>query len=172
MAASLLTLLRWPLWVAELATGAKSFVDNPLIGSRRLNAMGLHRLRLRAAHAMTAWRRRLLANGISREDRETFQRQGFVEWRGVLSPEAFERMRAGIMERAWPARELVQGNAFTRRMRMVVLESGPAADKKVFVGERRNLLIHHRQRLLSLLSCTLTDAAPGCGGAVGMESAA
>ena len=116
MAASLLTLLRWPLWVAELATGAKSFVDNPLIGSRRLNAMGLHRLRLRAAHAMTAWRRRLLANGISREDRETFQRQGFVEWRGVLSPEAFERMRAGIMERAWPARELVQGNAFTRRI--------------------------------------------------------
>lgn len=39
-------------------------------------------------------------------------------------------------------------------------------------GERRNVLIHYRQQLLSLLSCTLTDRAPGCGEAVELESAA
>lgn len=116
MAASLLRFLRWPLWVVELATGAKSFADNPLIGSRRLNAMGLHRLRLRAAHGMTAWRRWLLAGGIAAADRAAFHRQGFVEWRGVLPPQDFERMRTAILERAWPARETVQGHAFTRRI--------------------------------------------------------
>lgn len=26
-----------PLWVARLGTGAKSFVDNPILGSERLN---------------------------------------------------------------------------------------------------------------------------------------
>lgn len=115
MAASLLTFLRWPLWVAELATGAKSFADNPLIGSRRLNAMGLHRLRLRAAHGMTAWRRRLLAGGVPQEDREAFARNGYVEWRDMLPPDRFARMRAGIVERVWPAREMAQGHAITRR---------------------------------------------------------
>ncbi|MET0365971.1 MAG: phytanoyl-CoA dioxygenase family protein [Sphingobium sp.] len=116
MALRLPTFLRWPLWVAELATGAKSFADNPLIGSRRLNSLGLHRLRLRAAAAMTAWRRRLLASGVSAEDRAAFGRQGFVQWDEVLPADAFERMRAGIMERAWPSRGLEQGHALTRRI--------------------------------------------------------
>ncbi|CAN5361521.1 phytanoyl-CoA dioxygenase family protein [soil metagenome] len=116
MAASLLTYLRWPLWVVELATGAKSFADNPLIGSRRLNGMGLHRLRVSVAHRVTTWRRWLLSGAVSVEDRAAFARQGFVEWRDVLPPEEFERMRAGIMERAWPAREMVQGYAYTRRI--------------------------------------------------------
>ena len=40
------TLLRWwraPLWVLALATGAKSFADNPILGSNRLNRRGLLR---------------------------------------------------------------------------------------------------------------------------------
>jgi hypothetical protein len=36
-----------PVWVLQLVTGAKSFADNPLIGSRWLNARGLHVWRLR-----------------------------------------------------------------------------------------------------------------------------
>ncbi|MET0361795.1 MAG: phytanoyl-CoA dioxygenase, partial [Sphingobium sp.] len=57
MLSPLLTFLRWPFWAAQLVTGAKSFADNRLIGSRRLNALGLHRLRVRGAYAMTRWRR-------------------------------------------------------------------------------------------------------------------
>ena len=116
MAPGFLTSLRWPLWVAELATSAKSFADNPLIGSRRLNRLGLHRLRLRAAAAMTAWRRVLLASGLSREDRAAFRRQGYVQWDNALPPEQFERMRAAILRRAWPSRDTVQGHAITRRI--------------------------------------------------------
>jgi hypothetical protein len=36
-------------------------------------------------------------------------------------------------------------NAFTQRMRMVVLESGPAADRSAFVSERRSLLADYKR---------------------------
>jgi hypothetical protein len=137
----LLTYLRWPLWIAELGTGAKSFTDNPLIGSRRLNAMGLHRLRVRAAHAMTQWRRRRLSGDLPREDREAFERQGYVEWRNVLPPEDFQRMRDAILSHAWPAREMVQGHAITRRINV-----DPAMLRAV--PELHALLKQHRWRAL------------------------
>jgi hypothetical protein len=38
-----------PLWLVQLVTGAKSFRDNPIIGSRHLNRLGLHALRRRTA---------------------------------------------------------------------------------------------------------------------------
>lgn len=108
--------LRWPLWIVALGTGAKSFADNPLIGSRRLNALGLHRLRVRVAYAMTRWRRRLLSASLPAADREAFARDGYVEWRDVLSPDAFERLRAMILDTAWPARDFIQGHTITRRI--------------------------------------------------------
>jgi hypothetical protein len=116
MASPLSSLFKWPVWVLQLGTGAKSFADNPLIGSRRLNHWGLHRLRLRAAHGLAAWRRWLLSGGISREDRAAFAAQGYVEWRDVLPPEAFARMRTAILEQAWPTREMMQGHAITRHV--------------------------------------------------------
>lgn len=110
------TLLRAPLWVVQLATGAKSFADNPLIGSARLNRMGLHRTRVALASRMAASRRRRLADRVSEDDRAAFAEQGFVEWRGVLTPDRFAAMRSAIMDRAWPAREMRQGDAVTRRI--------------------------------------------------------
>ena len=49
-------LWRLPWWAAQLATGAKSFADNPLIGSPRLNALGMHagRVRLEVRENATA----------------------------------------------------------------------------------------------------------------------
>ena len=41
----------FPWWLAELATGAKAFSDNPLIGSPTLNRWGLHVGRVRLAAA-------------------------------------------------------------------------------------------------------------------------
>lgn len=114
-------LLRTPLWAVQLATGAKSFADNPLIGSRRLNRMGLHRARVSLAWRMAQMRRRRLAHLVSMEDRGAFERQGYVEWRGVLPPERFAAMRAAILDRAWPAREMRQGDAVTRR---IAVDSG------------------------------------------------
>jgi len=48
-------------------------------------------------------------------------------------------------------------NAFTQRMRMVVLESGAAADKAAFVSERRNLLADYKRAFGDEAGDTLPD---------------
>ena len=105
-----------PLWVAALATGAKSFRDNPVIGSERLNRHGLHARRTKLAHDL-AWRRRArLAHLISPEDRAAFDRDGFVLREEFLPPEQFERLRDAVMAHDAPAREMLQGDTITRRI--------------------------------------------------------
>lgn len=105
-----------PLWIAQLATGAKSFRDNPIIGSSALNARGLHVARLRRADAMSGRRRRKLARLVDRGDREAFDRDGFVEKRDFLPAEAFARLRDTSLCHRGPAREMVQGDTVTRRI--------------------------------------------------------
>lgn len=112
----------WPLWAFQLATGAKSFVDNPLIGSRRLNEAGLHVVRLKLAHSMARWRRRRLARLIAPADRAAFDRDGFVVKREFLPAEDFRRLQEQVKRYRGPAREMVQGDAITRRLAL-----GPAA---------------------------------------------
>lgn len=111
-----LTPLLAPVWFAQLFTGAKSFVDNPLIGSTRLNAMGLHVARLRLAHGMTAWRRAKLARAVHPDDRATFDRDGVVEIRNFLPDAVFAALQREILAYRGPARETVQGDTVTRRL--------------------------------------------------------
>lgn len=142
MLASLSKILRWPLWAIQLVTGAKSFADNPIIGSRRLNRLGLHKLRLRLAHGLTRWRRWLLSGGVPADDRTAFQRQGFVEWRNVLPPDAFERLRRALLDRSWPARETVQGDTVTRRIAIdhAMLRAIPELDRLLRSRRWRGLM--------------------------------
>lgn len=67
--------LRWfraPVWLLALATEAKSFKENPIIGSRRLNRAGLHIVRVRLAHLMADFRRKRLSHLLSEQDRLDF----------------------------------------------------------------------------------------------------
>jgi len=105
-----------PVWLAQLASGAKSFRDNPLIGSPRLNARGLHVRRLRAADAMARWRRRRLAHLVDPADRAVFARDGFVQIRDFLPADIFARLRDGVLGYRGAAREMVQGDTVTRRL--------------------------------------------------------
>jgi hypothetical protein len=118
-----------PWWLMQLATGAKSFLDNPLIGSRRLNARGLHAFRVRAAAAMAARRRGRLAHLLSAEDRAAFDRDGFVLKRDFLPPALFAQLRDQALGFAGPAREMVQGDTITRRIALdpEALSAIPAA---------------------------------------------
>lgn len=105
-----------PWWLIALATGAKSFCDNPIIGSRRLNARGLHVTRVRLAERMAAWRRRRLTHLIEAEDRAAFERDGFLLKRDFLPPDQFAALREQILGHEAPARETFQGDAITRRI--------------------------------------------------------
>jgi hypothetical protein len=118
-----------PWWVLELATGAKSFRDNPVIGSRRLNALGLHAKRTLLAYQMANWRRRRMAALITPAEREAFARDGFVALPSFLPPEEFAVLQAQIMNHQGAAREMVQGDTITRRIALdpAALGALPAA---------------------------------------------
>ena len=105
-----------PVHLAALATGAKSFRDNPIIGSPALNRAGLHVARMRLACRMAEWRRERLAPLVSGEDRSAFRRDGFVVKRDFLPKPSFAALKRQAMEFAAPARQQVQGDAITRRI--------------------------------------------------------
>lgn len=109
-------LLLAPLWTVQLLTSAKSFLDNPIIGSRRLNARGLHLARVRLAASLTAWRRRRLARRVRPEWRQAFDRDGFVIIPDVIPSAEFAQLRDAILAYRGPAREMRQGDAITRRL--------------------------------------------------------
>ncbi len=105
-----------PWWVAQLATGAKSFKDNPLIGSHALNARGLHVARVKLAHRMAWARRRRLAALMTADDRAAFDRDGFLIRREALPSAEFAALRDAVFAHPAPAREMVQGDTVTRRI--------------------------------------------------------
>lgn len=113
--------LAMPLHAAMVATGAKSFRDNPVIGSPWLNARGLHTGRIRLAERMADARRRRLSELVSAEDAATFARDGIVVKPGVLPPAAFAALRAALDYQGFRAREMRQGGTVTR-----FAEVGPA----------------------------------------------
>lgn len=112
-------ILRWwrvPFWIAALITGAKSFRDNPLLGSRTLNQLGLHVWRVRIAHSAAAARRRRLARGIQKEWRQAFDNDGFVLVRNFLPNAEFARLKAGLFACESTARAQMQGDTRTSRL--------------------------------------------------------
>lgn len=114
MTRSIRDVLLSPYWAAELLSQAKSFQSNPLIGSRRLNEAGLHELRLRGAHGISGFRRRLLARLVAPEIRARFDRDGALALPNFLAPDAFRRLDAEIRASRLPSREMIQGDAITR----------------------------------------------------------
>ena len=105
-----------PFYAMALASGAKSFRDNPIIGSPTLNRAGLHVARLRLACRMAEWRRARLQNLVSAEERAAFARDGFIVKYDFLPPPAFAAVRREALGFVAPAREQWQGDALTRRI--------------------------------------------------------
>src|SRR3954468_18592865 len=119
MTAPVPKLLRWwraPLWLLALATGAKSFADNPILGSRRLNRRGLHVGRVKLAHRIAASRRRRLAGAVPAGWRAQFERDGFVEIRDFLPTDRFAGLKAALLDRQFDCFEQQQGDTITRRV--------------------------------------------------------
>lgn len=109
-------IIRAPLWLAQLVTGAKSFRDNPVIGSYRLNQMGLHALRRSSADRLGALRRRRLASPLTAAEQETFENQGYVVRKRALDEGLFRALRREAENLKVVAREMRQGGTVTRRI--------------------------------------------------------
>ena len=145
--------LKWwraSLWTLALATGAKSFVDNPILGSPALNRRGLHVARLKLAHRMAWSRRRRLAPAVPASWREAFDRDGFVEARDFLPTDVFVRLRDALLRGEFDTRQHQQGNAITRRVAVT-----PEMLRRI--PEVRQLIVKPRWRaLLAYIGATLS----------------
>ena len=112
-------LLRWyraPLWLFALLTGAKSFVDNPVIGSKRFNRAGLHLWRIKAAHRLSSRRRAQLARLVPADVKQQFDRDGFVAVPNFLPDDVFRKLQSKLLETELETREHQQGDTITRRV--------------------------------------------------------
>ncbi len=133
-----------PVHVLQLGTSAKSFLDHPLIGSQRLNQMGLHRARVRIADTMCRWRRRRLAKHVRADWREAFDRDGFVVIENVVPAAEFRKLREAILHSEWHAREMRQGDAITRRIAIDTEMLQAAPDLRRFLARKDiNALFHY-----------------------------
>ena len=112
-------IFRWwrsPIWLLQLATGAKSFADNPILGSPALNRLGLHVWRLKTAHAFAKFRRARLAHLVPAEFREQFDRNGFVVIPDFLPIGEFCSLQTAMLSSELPTRSHQQGDTITRRV--------------------------------------------------------
>lgn len=105
-----------PLWIAQLATGAKSFERNLVIGSRHLNQRGLHAARVAIAYKMATARRRPLARMISGADRTEFDRDGFVVRPNFLPAHQFAALVAQVKAYRGRLREITEGDSLMRKI--------------------------------------------------------
>jgi hypothetical protein len=162
-----LTWLFAPVHLAALATGAKSFRDNPIIGSPTLNRAGLHVARMRLACRMAEWRRERLIPLISDDDRVAFQRDGFVVKRDFLPEAAFAAVKRQALEFAGSARQQVQGDAITRRIALDgrALSRLPAVRAMVESAEWLGLVRYVGSSLLEPLLYIQTIFAQACAAA-------
>lgn len=136
--------IRFPIWFLGLFTGAKSFRDNPVIGSKRLNKLGLHLQRVKLSHIL-AWRRRKrLSTGLPENLLTEFEANGFMTVANFLPEDDFTLLREEIYNQAFPAREMVQGNTVTRRIAInpSYLRAAPTL-KAMLASKRWRKIMHY-----------------------------
>ena len=157
-------LLKWwraPLWLLALGTGAKSFADNPILGSEALNRRGLHVGRLKLAHRLAWSRRRRLAAAVPADWREAFDRDGFVEVRDFLPADTFGRIRSALLEGEFDTRQHQQGDTMTRRVAIgpellravpdlrTMIESRRWGSLLAYVGSTRSQPLYYVQTIVT-----------------------
>lgn len=109
-------ILNYPVWFLELFTRAKSFRNNPIIGSRFLNRIGLHVFRLTVSRCIFLFRRAILVSLASREDREEFSRNGFIVKENFLPEDEFRALLEEALHYEGDAWESIQGDTITRHV--------------------------------------------------------
>jgi hypothetical protein len=131
-----------PLWIAQLATGIKSFERNPIIGSRLLNERGLHAARVSLAHRLATARRRKLAGLVSQQDRETFDRDGFAVRPNFLQAEEFAALLAQVKAYRGPLREIAEGDTVMRKIALdkAALSQIPGLNAVLYSRDWRGLI--------------------------------
>ena len=133
-----------PYFFSQLFSAAKSFEANPLIGSARLNALGLHKTRVAVAYRRAQARRAKLSKFISAEDRKAFERDGFVVRRNFLPKTVFEQLVAEIKEHRCRSEERLWGETINRKILVDTAATSkiPTLKKVLNSPDWRNLIAY------------------------------
>ena len=107
-------MLKLPIDAVRVFSGAKSFQANAVLGSRRLNKLGLHTARVRASERMADMRRKRLRDTVSADVRDQYAAKGYVRIDDFLPPDVFDGVRREI-EDDFERYDMVQGGTITRR---------------------------------------------------------
>jgi hypothetical protein len=155
-----------PIWIAQLATGAKSFERNAVIGSQRLNRWGLHTARVAIAHRLAQARRRKLARLISEQDRQAFDRDGFVLRPNFLPDEQFAALVAQVHAYRGPLREISEGDTIMRKIALdtTALAALPALGGALRSPEWRGLVRYAGSRNAEPVVWVQTILRHACAG--------
>ncbi len=151
-----------PVYFIQLFTGAKSFSDNPIIGSKILNILGLHVVRVVVAAAFTKVRYLCLAPLMDKNERQSFQQNGYLLIENYLPEESFTSLDAEVRSMTdVEVRQCVQGDTLTQRVLLneQVLEAAPVChqlvnnadflDRLKYTSARNNSPIFYVQNIKS-----------------------
>lgn len=146
-------ILKAPLYAAQVFTGTKSFVKNPIIGSEALNRRGLHVFRMWLSERLADWRRLLIRPfvAVTPEQRADFARDGFIKVDNFLSPPLYEAVCKEAFAHVAEPREMRQGQAVTRRVTLDIADRATlpccraAVDDPRFAGIVRYVAAHFAQ---------------------------
>lgn len=124
-------IIKTPLWLFELITKAKSFRDNPIIGSVIINRMGLHVIRMVLSHFIMRARMWMLVLPISREERKVYFNEGYIIRENFLPDDTFNALEKEARSFEGETREAIQGDTITHRAELspTVLENYPSIKK-------------------------------------------
>jgi Phytanoyl-CoA dioxygenase (PhyH) len=156
-----------PYYFCQLFTGAKSFEGNPIIGADRLNARGLHALRVKWAYRLAAARRRRLASLVPVADREAFERDGFVIRRNFLSETEFTALLSEVKACRCEAQEIKQGATTNRKFAVTgkTLRQIPTLAKVIRSPDWRGLINYVGSRAAAPLVYLQTIVRSSAGAA-------
>lgn len=143
-------ILLLPVHFLAIFTTSKSF-SNPVIGSRLLNRLGLHVARMVVAYWVYRIRQFLLFSSLNKEDRESFDRDGYLLKSNFLPSDQYEELMKQIHEYDGNAREVTEGDTLTRRLLLSHKTSihFPAYEELTKQREYRQLLAYTSGRIES-----------------------
>lgn len=135
-------LLLLPVWLVQLFTQAKSFKNNPIIGSTLLNRCGLHVLRIIIAQSIMRLRFELLGLTIDKPLKHAFYKDGFMVIVNAIPAEQFERIKSEVANVHAEVRECKQGDTLTHRILLNETNTTAMPDTVAMLSSERYLSLH------------------------------
>jgi len=135
-------LLLLPVWFVQLFTQAKSFKNNPIIGSLVLNRCGLHVIRIILAQSIMRLRFEMLSIGMDKNLKKSFLNDGYMVIENAMSEQRFQQIKNQVKSVDAEVRECQQGDTLTHRILIDEQSQAQLPAISAMLGSKRYLSLH------------------------------